>query len=359
MQTDIYEQRNQATQPVFSMPVFNNRNVVADGWYFICSSSDIRKEKAQGFDICGQQIVIFRGTDNKVRALDAYCPHMGTHLGVGKVIGNQIRCFFHHWRFDENGDCTDIPCQKLIPPQAKLKSYAVIEKYNGIWVHPDSKITKTLSDFPDLKNVELLTFMGKSYYRSCHHHVTMINGIDPQHLKTVHNLNIEMEIEISEENDGRCIDMTLSGNIPNQKWQEKLTRWILGPRYGYSMRYDHANTGLLTLLQNVSLFSTGIKLPTLHMIFAYRPISLTQTLVQPIYVTKKRAGIFGFFINYFLIFLTQRAFFALQGEDGMVYENMRFFPKNLLPIDKPVAQYIQYVNKLPISPWRVSYGARN
>jgi phenylpropionate dioxygenase-like ring-hydroxylating dioxygenase large terminal subunit len=359
MQTEPIDERNQSTQPTVLMPVFNNRTVVAEGWYFVCASSELKHEQAKGFQICGQELVLFRGQDHKVRALDAYCPHMGTHLGVGKVVGNQIRCFFHHWRFDETGQCTDIPCQKQIPEKAQLRNYAVIEKYDCVWVHPNAHVAKKLSDFPDLRNCKLTTVMGGSYVRSCHHHVTMINGIDPQHLKTVHGLNIEMDLEISEENDGRQIDITLSGNLPEATRSEKIVRWILGPRYGYSMRYDHANNGLLTLMKDVVLFGKGPRLPTLHMIFAYRPLSATETLVQPIYVTKKRPGVFGFLITHALIFMTKRAFFALQGEDGMVYENMRFFPKNLLAIDKPVAQYIQYVNKMPISPWKVTYGSRN
>ena len=356
---DPIEERNQSTQPTITMPVFNNRHVIAEGWFFVCASSDLRAQQAKGFQICGQELVLFRGEDKKVRALDAYCPHMGTHLGVGKVVGNEIRCFFHHWRFNEEGQCTDIPCQKQIPEKAVVKPYAVLEKYDCIWVHPNSDVTKKLADFPELKNCELTTAMGKSYIRSCHHHVTMINGIDPQHLKTVHNLNLEMELELSEENDGRQIDISLSGNIPNGTLPEKIMQAFLGHRYGYSMRYDHANNGLLTLMKDVFLFGTGPKLPTLHMIFAYRPLSSTQTLVQPIYVTKKRSGPLGALISAALIFMTKRAFFALQGEDGMVYENMRFFPKNLLPIDKPVSQYIQYVNKLPLSPWKVSNGTRN
>lgn len=89
------------------------------------------------------------------------------------------------------------------------------------------------------------------------------------------------------------------------------------------------------------------------MIFAYRPLEKGRLMVQPIYVTKKRTGLMGKIISYFLIWLTKKAFFALQGEDGAVYENMRFYPANLLNIDRPVAQYIQYVNKLKISAWKL------
>jgi hypothetical protein len=33
------------------------------------------------------------------------------------------------------------------------------------------------------------------------------------------------------------------------------------------------------------------------------------------------------------------------------YFAMRFAPNKLLPIDRPVGQYIQYVNKIPTSQW--------
>ncbi|MEK6773539.1 MAG: aromatic ring-hydroxylating dioxygenase subunit alpha [Bdellovibrionota bacterium] len=353
MQTDFLEFRNQNTQPIPQMQIFNNFGVVAEGWYFVCPSEDLPSGKAKGFEICGQELVLFRGADKKVRALDAYCPHMGTHLGVGKVEGNQIRCFFHHWRFNEDGECTDVPCQKMIPTKAKVNHYRTLEKYDSIWVFPNSQENQDLADFPNLPSAQWTSVMGKSYTRSCHHHVTMINGIDPQHLKTVHRLNIEMALEIAEKKNGRQIDISLTGTVPKTTWKEKLAQLILGPRYGYSMRYDHANNGLLTLMQNVYLFGGKFKFPTLHMIFAYRPLSGGQTLVQPIYLTQKRPGIRGFFINRLLIFLTQRAFFALQGEDGMVYENMRFFPQNLLEIDRPITEYIQYVNKIPKSVWRL------
>ncbi len=347
------ETRNQTTQPIGPLPVFNNPGVVALGWYYVCPAREVKLLQAKSFEICGHQLVIFRGDDHKLRALDAYCPHMGTHLGVGKVVGTQIRCFFHHWKFNERGDCTEIPCQREIPVRAKLKPYSVIEKYDSIWIYPNENEDRPLADFDELMGHELLTVFGKSYTRTCHHHVTMINGIDPQHLKTVHNLNIEMDLEISEQHGGRQIDITLSGKIPDVTVKEKIAQFLLGANYGYSMRYDHASAGFLTLMKNVSLFGGSLKLPTLHMIFAYRPLNREATFVQPIFITKKRSGLLGFLFSRFLIFLTQRGFYALQGEDGMVYENMRFYPQNLLPIDRPVAKFIQYVNKLPLSPWRL------
>lgn len=344
----MYTLRNQTTQPIQDFPVFNNWNEVALGWYFVMPSSELKIAEVKSVQLCGQELVLFRGENGKVSALDAYCPHMGTHLGKGKVVGNNVRCFFHHWQFNGEGACAKIPCQTEIPAKAKVHSYSVCEAYEAIWVYPDANPKHSLVDFAELSHSEekVIKF-GKAYERSCHHHVTMINGIDPQHLKTVHDLDIEMKIDIAEPEQGNMIDITLTGKIGEGKLPEKLARFMLGPQYSYAMRYDHGNNGFLTLMKDVHFF--GKKWPTLHMIFAYRPIEKGRMLVQPIYVTKKR----NFFVTKFLIWLTKRAFFALQGEDGAVYENMRFYPGNLLSIDRPVAQYIQYVNKLKSSVWKL------
>lgn len=346
---------NQNTQPISEFPVFNNWDVIATGWYFVARSTEIKKEAVKGFQICGQEIVVYRDAENQLYAMDAYCPHMGTHLGVGKVVGKNIQCFFHHWKFNGNGECVDIPCstnhKEKIQSKAKNQSYKVVEQFGAIWIFPSDNPEFKLASFAEFASDDVVYEFGAPYERSCHHHITMINGIDPQHLKTVHAIDLEMDVQIAERTTGDMIDITLTGKIGDKSFKDRLARKILGESYSYSMRYDSANNGFLTLMRNVRLFGNGPELPSLHMIFAYRPLDLGKTLVQPIYVNKKRKGIKGAFFNKILIFMTKKAFFALQGEDGMIYENMRFYPANLLEIDRPIGMFIQYVNKLRPSKW--------
>ena len=93
------------------------------------------------------------------------------------------------------------------------------------------------------------------------------------------------------------------------------------------------------------------KLPELTMIFAYRPLEPGRTLVQPIYLAPKGSGLFGGLKARFKCHATRRAFFALRDEDGQIYENIRFHPGTLLPIDAPVARFISRVNQLEPSKW--------
>ena len=66
--------QNQNTQPIVKMKIFNNWDIVTKGWYIACRSQEIPKGKAKSLNICGHKIVIFRTEDEKIRALDAYCP---------------------------------------------------------------------------------------------------------------------------------------------------------------------------------------------------------------------------------------------------------------------------------------------
>lgn len=348
--------KNRGTQPFRAQPVFNNWDVVAKAWYIAFPSHELGKRGVSSRDICGQRVVFWRGEDGKVRATDAFCPHMGTDLGIGRVDGTGIRCFFHHWKFEGDGRCADIPClndeeDSAIPGGAKLASYAVEEKYGFVWIWPEAEAPATVVEHEELKGREVLWLHGEPFTRRCHHHVNMINGIDAQHLRTVHKIHIDMEVEIREGSGGRVMDFLLRGEIPTVTARERFARKLLGARYEYAMRYADASIGCLTLMKNVTLFGGKRKLPELTMIFAYRPLEPGRTLVQPIYLAPKGSGLFGGLKARFKCHATRRAFFALRDEDGQIYENIRFHPGTLLPIDAPVARFISRVNQLEPSKW--------
>lgn len=323
-----------------SFTIFNNPEVVAKGWYIVCASRDLPVKRIQSFDLCGQRIAVFRGVDGGVRSLDAYCPHMGTDLGIGDVVGNQARCFFHHWAFDGAGECQQIPCQSHIPTGARLQSYATAEKYGFVWVYPEAIAPFGIPEFDELQGHEVIAWADKPLQRQCHHHICMMNGIDVQHLQTVHNLPVDMELSLEQDKEKGLIDFTLTGDLPNGIGQR-----LLGKTYTYAMRYSHGCIGLLTMMKNVRF------LPPLHLVYAYVPLATGKTRIQPIYVTRKRKGPIGWLVSMLLLLVTRLCYYALRGEDGKIYDNIQFNPQNLLEIDRPLVKYIQYVNNLVPSRW--------
>ena len=113
----------------------------------------------------------------------------------------------------------------------------------------------------------------------------MINGIDPQHLSTVHGIHIEMALRVDEHADGRVMDFELCGDVPPSP-VGRLVRRVIGPKYRYAMRYADGNLGLLTTVKGLRLAGRGPPLPELHMLYAYTPLAEGRIRVQPVFVAE-------------------------------------------------------------------------
>lgn len=103
-------------------------------WYPVLLSSDLAPGQSTSVDLCDGRIVVYRGADGVVRAMTAYCKHLGADLGVGDVVGDDLRCPFHHWRYGTDGRCSHIPTGDRIPQAARLFTFPVSEKWGIIWV---------------------------------------------------------------------------------------------------------------------------------------------------------------------------------------------------------------------------------
>ena len=104
---------------------------VPNSWYAVAWSHDVPRGTVLPVRSFGQDLVVFRGEDGIAHVLDAMCPHLGANLGVGgKVVGNEIECPFHAWRFGGDGVCTHIPYSQNIPGKARVACWPV-QEVNG------------------------------------------------------------------------------------------------------------------------------------------------------------------------------------------------------------------------------------
>ena len=80
------------------------------GWFAVAMSDEIAAGDVKTMTYFGTEFVMWRGEDQELRAVNPYCPHLGAHLGVNSdVVGNDLRCPFHHWTFNGDGGVTGIP----------------------------------------------------------------------------------------------------------------------------------------------------------------------------------------------------------------------------------------------------------
>ncbi len=129
------------------------------GWFAVAMTNEITVGEVKTLRYFGTEFVVWRGEDGIVNAVDPFCPHLGAHLGVkSQVVGNDLRCAFHHWSFNGKGGVTDIPYARMIPPKLKrgcLQTWPVSEADGVIyvWYHPQKAAPKwdvaTLPVCPD------------------------------------------------------------------------------------------------------------------------------------------------------------------------------------------------------------------
>ncbi|MEA5622440.1 aromatic ring-hydroxylating dioxygenase subunit alpha [Nostoc sp. UHCC 0251] len=166
-----------------------------NGWFCVATSEELRPGKVIPLHYFGKDLVLFRTEDGKPHLLDAYCPHLGAHLGYGgRVQGNNIQCPFHGWVFNGNGHCINIPYAGKVPSKAQIVSWPIREVNGVILVYHHSQ-----GEPPSWEIPELSEYSSKEWTRFRHvrrwkirSHIQEVleNGVDIAHLPFLHSSSV-------------------------------------------------------------------------------------------------------------------------------------------------------------------------
>jgi 3-ketosteroid 9alpha-monooxygenase subunit A len=170
------------------------------GWFCIAESADITRQPAT-LHYFGQDLVAWRGESGQVAVLDAYCPHMGTHLNASQrsatvesgrwLEGDNIRCPFHGWRFGPDGVCNLIPYHDgPIPPAARIRSWPIQERCGVVFVwHDPERLDPAFSlpEVPEWNDPEWVGWRRLDHIGDLGHPIEIFdNTSDTAHLEHLH-----------------------------------------------------------------------------------------------------------------------------------------------------------------------------
>ena len=321
--------------------IFNQKNRIVESWYWAMKSSELKKNQIKHLNFLGRELAIYRGEDGVVRAVDAYCPHMGAHLAEGRVDGKGVRCFFHAWKFDETGELVDIPCRTKPGIEEKIKTHPVIEKYKTIWLYTGENPTHGIHEIPELKGQELDASFGNQFVKECHPNVVMINAIDAHHFTSVHKLPVEVKFDTFALDDNN-IQFNNITKIPKTKWYLKFFSRFYADNLTYSMVYTSGSTGSVTV---------GPDFLHCHIIFALRPNLEGHAEGLTILVTKKRKGFVGKFVNPIILWATKCVGNYFAKGDTEVFKTIRFKLNRPIKEDESIIKFIQHLEKQKTCDW--------
>ena len=175
------------------------------GWFAMCYSDELAAGEVKPLRYFERELVAWRGADGAARVLDAYCPHLGAHMGYGgKVDGNDLQCPLHSWRWNGEGAAVKIPYSRTIPPAMKKASceraYPTREANGFVWAwyHPENA--------PPSYEVETFEEAGHPDWTDYEKHEWVVygpmqtiaeNGADSAHFRYVHGVANYPDYEIS------------------------------------------------------------------------------------------------------------------------------------------------------------------
>lgn len=103
-------------------------------WYVAAIDRELIDGKLLSRRLLGQPVLLYRGEDGRLFALNDRCPHRGALLSQGRLEGDAVRCMYHGIKFDGSGRCVQIPGQDLIPPKLRVPAYPVVQRGPFIWI---------------------------------------------------------------------------------------------------------------------------------------------------------------------------------------------------------------------------------
>lgn len=155
-------------------------------WYLFGESRELRKGPVSR-RILGRKLVAFRTESGRLAVMDGQCAHLGADLGCGDVIGETVRCPFHHWRYGTDGACASVPGQDQAPSFARLRTCPAVERHGYVFFFNGREPLFPLPFFLNQDPDDYVAARPFSYVADCTWYMNSAHAFDRQHFAAVHD----------------------------------------------------------------------------------------------------------------------------------------------------------------------------
>jgi nitrite reductase/ring-hydroxylating ferredoxin subunit len=140
--------------------------------------------------ILGEKLLAFRDTKGRIGLISEFCAHRGVSLFLGRNEECGLRCSYHGWKYDVDGNCIDLPQDQKLAPKMKLTAYPCVERGGIVWAYlgpPEKK--------PDAPEIEWAMLPESQRYVTKRYQETgylqaMEGGIDSTHVSWLHRWEV-------------------------------------------------------------------------------------------------------------------------------------------------------------------------
>src|SRR3954447_10185755 len=105
-------------------------------WQPVMLGEELPAGRSKPMRIMSEDFTLYRGESGTPHVVAFRGAHRGTQLSTGWVVGDELRCFYHGWKYDGSGQCTEQPAEpEPFCSRIRIRSYPIQEYLGLLWAY--------------------------------------------------------------------------------------------------------------------------------------------------------------------------------------------------------------------------------
>ncbi len=167
-------------------------------WQPVYVGQDLQAGWAKRIEIMGEHFTLYRGEGGEPHLVEDRCPHRKTQLSTGSIEGDDLRCFYHGWKFAPDGSCLEQPAERITKnSKVCIRSYPVREYLGLIFAYLGKGEAPEFPLFPELEHDNGYPIRARRTELRHNYLVRVENDLDEAHVHFVHRRSAGLTNEFS------------------------------------------------------------------------------------------------------------------------------------------------------------------
>jgi len=164
-------------------------------WIPACLSEEVAERDGVPVRIrlLGEELVAFRDTSGRLGVLDEHCPHRRASLALGRNEDCGLRCLYHGWKIDVDGNVVDRPSEPAtagVDRRGKHRTYPCRESGGFVWVWMGDPAAPAVFDPPAWAPAPDVRTSIVKMHVNCNWAQVLEGAIDSAHSSNLHSTDM-------------------------------------------------------------------------------------------------------------------------------------------------------------------------
>jgi len=165
-------------------------------WIPACLSEEVAEPDGKPVKIrlLGEDLVVFRDSDGRLGVLDEYCPHRRVSLAYGRNEECGLRCLYHGWKMDVDGNVLEMasePPESGFAEKVKMKAYPAREAGGFVWTYMGPRETMPEFEPPAFAPTPETRVSIVKIHVACNWAQILEGQIDSAHSSSLHSSDMK------------------------------------------------------------------------------------------------------------------------------------------------------------------------